>query len=125
MIVDDNEMNQLIMERMLLTLELLQNNRIGIIKAWNGQEAVDLVIKSQHNVRLIFMDSEMPVMDGYQASEIIRLTNPDTHIIGMSGHSGDQYSRMCRAAGMTGNVTKPINIKEIQSIVQEKFAYMN
>ncbi len=82
---------------------------------------MDLVIKGQNHVRLIFMDSEMPVMDGYQASEIIRMTHPEIHIIGMSGHSGEEYTRMCRAAGMSGNISKPINFKEVQKIVEDKF----
>ncbi len=59
------------------------------------------------------MDSEMPIMDGYQATEIIKMNNQSVVIVGMSGHSGEQHYRMCRASGMDGNMQKPINIKEV------------
>jgi len=53
-----------------------------------------------YNIKLILMDCEMPIMDGYHASEIIRLTNKKVPIIAMSGHSGDLHSRMCKQSGM-------------------------
>ena len=68
-----------------------------------------------NKIKLILMDCEMPVMNGYDASFKIRefeTTNaPNQHkslIIGISGNEGEQHSRKCKQSGMNDTITKPI-----------------
>ena len=67
LLVEDNELNMEIAEFML------QNEGAYVTKAWNGQEAVEIFEKSKPNeFDVILMDIMMPVMDGYEATKMIR-----------------------------------------------------
>jgi two-component system sensor histidine kinase EvgS len=75
-------------------------------------------------VKLILIDCEMPVMDGYQATKLIRehereLGLPRCLIVGVSGNSGDQYEKKCRANGMDQLITKPVNINQLKKFVEQ------
>jgi len=66
LIVEDNIINQKILTN------VLAYSGMNLIIANNGQEAVDLVLKSEHTFDLILMDINMPIMDGYMATSLIR-----------------------------------------------------
>ncbi|MBF0397303.1 MAG: response regulator, partial [Desulfobacterales bacterium] len=106
LLVDDNSMNQQVAR------EMLQFEGIIVIVASNGREAVDLVNKDFFDI--VFMDLEMPVMDGYEATRLIRkditITLP---IIAMTGHALDGYREKCMEAGMNDYITKPIEFEEL------------
>ena len=100
---------------MLEILPALTNGMAIIQTANNGKEAVDRYQECSEWVKLILIDCEMPVMDGYQAVKLIREQEiekglPRTLIVGVSGNSGDQYDKKCRANGMDQLITKPVNI---------------
>ncbi|MBY0292656.1 MAG: response regulator, partial [Alphaproteobacteria bacterium] len=79
LVVEDHPVNQLILNRMLTT------EGCDVKIANNGKEAVELTAKNKFD--LILMDGEMPVMDGLQATRIIRTKDPDIPIIGITAHA--------------------------------------
>ena len=80
----------------------------------NGKEAV--AAATLHPYDLIFMDCEMPEMDGFAAArEIRRLEAQERHtaIIAMTAHTSESDAEKCLAAGMDGHLSKPITVEKI------------
>ncbi len=105
LIVDDNEDN-----RNLLCL-YLRNTPFILVTAENGEEAIDVFKRSQFD--LIFMDIEMPVMDGYEATQSLRRFEKEqeleaTPIIALTAHAFVRFRKKCMDAGCSDYLTKPI-----------------
>ena len=114
LLAEDNPINQKIAQVML--------QRLGgeVTIAENGQEARDLA-KDNH-YEMIFMDCQMPVMDGYQATEAIRHhtgINQHTPIIALTAHAMEGDKEKCLAAGMNDYITKPYNIETLRDVIQK------
>lgn len=104
LLVDDSLEN-----RELMRL-LLDSYSMELLEADNGQEAVDLV--TTHTFDLIFMDIQMPVMDGYTATRMIRrqeerLNRRRTIIIALTAHAYESDIQKCLGAGCDGHIAKP------------------
>lgn len=103
--VEDNETNRLILEQIL--------NRLGchVTHAGNGLEALDIL--RQRSFDLVLMDVQMPVMDGFEATRLIRKqerSRRDKHhpIIAMTAGAIIGDREKCLAAGMDDYISKPI-----------------
>ncbi len=111
LIVEDNELNQQV------AVEMLANAGISTSLAGNGQEALNAVQAGRYDA--VLMDIQMPVMDGYTATRIIRqdLQMMDLPIIAMTAHAmtGDQEKSI--AAGMNDHVTKPIDPTQLYAVL--------
>jgi signal transduction histidine kinase/CheY-like chemotaxis protein len=108
LLVEDNEINQQVAR------EILSGAGFEVVLANNGQEAVDAVQKNPFDA--VLMDIQMPVMDGYAASQEIRNLKSEIRnvpVIAMTAHAmaGDRDKSL--AAGMNGHVAKPINPQEL------------
>jgi two-component system, sensor histidine kinase and response regulator len=113
LLVEDNAVNQLVASRML--------QRLGFTVefATDGQKAVDMVAANRYD--LVFMDCQMPVMDGYQATEQIRRTEPPGRhvvIVAMTANAMQTDRERCLDAGMDDYVSKPINKSEIVAVLR-------
>jgi CheY-like chemotaxis protein len=127
MMVDDNSMNIMILQRMLEMIPAARN--IELTQAGDGKEALELykgmTNSGKKRVKLILMDCEMPIMDGYEASKKIREFEANlkkaspTMIVGLSGNSGDAFNRKCRQCGMNDTITKPVAIEQLTKMVQK------
>lgn len=106
LIAEDDEDN------LMLSKMLLRKTKCNLLVARNGQEAVD-AIHSGEKIDLILMDLRMPLMDGYQAAEIIKKQNPKIPIIAQSAHFYDEEIRKVMDYGFDGNISKPINKDEL------------
>ena len=118
LLAEDNELNMEIAEFML------QNEGADVIKAWNGQEAVELFRKSEPGeFDVILMDIMMPVMNGYEATKKIRsLDREDAKvipIIAMTANAFEEDKKAALAAGMNGHIAKPIQVDKLLSILSE------
>ncbi len=115
LIAEDIELNQKMLSRRL--------TRDGheVVIADNGQEAVNLT-QSEHP-DIVLMDMSMPVMDGWEATEIIK-GNSDTSevpVIAVTAHTLDHEKTRAKEAGCDDFVGKPINFKELEGIIKEHF----
>jgi CheY-like chemotaxis protein len=91
--------------------------------AGNGQEAVDAVSRAQY--ALIFMDCQMPVMDGFQATREIRTFVPQQkqpRIIAITAHVMDGYREQCLSAGMDDYMSKPVGRRELEETITRHLA---
>lgn len=109
LVVEDTKTNQMVIQLLL--------NRMGynVTLANNGQHAIELVEKDR-TFDLIFMDISMPIMDGIQATRILRSRKLATPIIALTAHAMNSDHENCLAAGMNDIVLKPIRSKELQRI---------
>ena len=107
LVVEDNPINQLIMEA------LLKKVGVEVTKAEHGVEA--LKILESRTFDLVFMDIQMPEMDGLTATAKIR-ENPvydQMPILAMTAHSSKEHREESRKSGMDDHLTKPIEVKEV------------
>lgn len=106
LLVEDNPMNQ------ELAIELLKQAGIDVSVANNGQEAVDHLKENTH-YDVILMDCQMPVMDGYQATALIRSNPQASHIpiIAMTANAMIGDKEKVLNAGMNDHLAKPINVE--------------
>lgn len=102
-----------------LLLIMLEN--IGYQADWvsNGREAVNLL--QQQDYDLILMDCQMPQMDGYQATQVIRQregSQRHTIIVGLTAHALEGDRQKCLDAGMDDYLTKPIDLSKLIKILK-------
>jgi PAS domain S-box-containing protein len=109
LIVEDNAINQLV------TSQLLEKLGVKYEIANNGKEAVDLVSKNAYDA--VLMDIQMPVMDGIEASHIIRteLKQTDLPIIALTADVTTEVKESIAKVGMNDFLKKPIDIDDFQS----------
>jgi PAS domain S-box-containing protein len=110
LIVEDNSVNRLVTKR------ILRSMGYESAAVTNGLEALDYL--ESHPCELIFMDLQMPVMDGFTATQRIRDklgTNP--YIIALTASAVEGDRERCLAAGMDDYLAKPVNRKAIESVL--------
>lgn len=88
--------------------------------AENGQEGVEA--NSNNDYKVILMDCGMPVMDGFEATREIRkrekeLGGNPVKIVALTAHAFDEVKDKCDEAGMDGFLTKPLQLKTIQDLL--------
>jgi len=114
LIVEDNKVNQIVAQHMIEQLGL------SFDMAENGQEAVDKVFSNSASYDLVLMDVQMPIMDGYKATEAIRAAGwHNLKICGLSANAMAEDRKNAEQAGMNDYLTKPIDSKKLRSVVQK------
>lgn len=115
LLVEDDKINQKVAEKML------EIRNIKVIIAENGKEAVELY--DTYNFDLIFMDISMPIINGFEATLLIRqkelLNKKHTPIIAMTAYALHGDSNKCIAAGMDEYISKPISIADLNSKIDK------
>ncbi len=116
LLAEDNELNMEIAEFML------QNEGADVTKAWNGQEAVEVFKKSEPGeFDVILMDIMMPVMNGYEATKMIRsLDREDAKaipIIAMTANAFTEDRLRAKEAGMNEHIAKPVDVRLLVKVI--------
>jgi CheY-like chemotaxis protein len=94
-----------------ILIALLENTGIIIETAENGKEALDMMEAGKYDI--IFMDVQMPKMDGYESTRLIRRTFPDIPIIAMTANVFKDDIEACIKSGMNDHLGKPLDIEKI------------
>ncbi len=115
LLVEDNYINQ------RMTQKLLENQGHRVTIAENGQKALDTLEEDMFD--LVLMDVQMPVMDGWEATRVIREKEKSTgrHIpvIAMTAHAMKGDQEKCLEAGMDDYISKPIDPKKLVHLMAE------
>ncbi len=113
LLVDDNATNRKIVELML------KRQGVSYEAVINGREAVTLF--SEYRPDIILMDVSMPVMNGYEATQAIRLIEhangeQPCRIIGLTAHSSPEDRKKCLEAGMDDHIAKPVKLDVLRRL---------
>ncbi len=113
LIVEDNHVNQ------RLAVKQLQRLGFAADTVANGREAVDAETRTPYD--LIFMDVQMPVMDGFEAAAEVRRreirTRRHVTIIAMTANALNEDREACLAAGMDDYVSKPVSLGSLRAVL--------
>ena len=118
LLAEDNELNMEIAEF------VLQNEGADVTKAWDGQEAVELFRNSEPGeFDVILMDIMMPVMNGYEATKMIRSLDredaKEVPIIAMTANAFTEDRIRAKAAGMDEHVAKPVDVESLIKVIHK------
>ncbi len=105
LLVEDNEINRQI------AYELLTQHGIDVELAQNGLEALEAVSQAMNKrpFQLVLMDIQMPVMDGFTATEKIHELDENLPVIAMTARTMEDEKEKCYLAGMNDHIAKPID----------------
>nr|MDT0251585.1 transporter substrate-binding domain-containing protein [Endozoicomonas sp.] len=112
LLAEDNEINRQVAR------ELLEGMGLDVVMVTNGVEAVERVRSEDFD--LVFMDIQMPEMDGYQATRMIRrkLGKNKLIIIAMTAHAMTGDRERCLQAGMNDHISKPLSPEALKQMVR-------
>lgn len=118
LIVENDIVNQNIF------LDILGKSKIKVSVAHNGHEAIDFLQTVQDHIDIIFMDINMPVMDGYTATKIIRKDSRFDHtsLIFLSALASEHEIEKMLESGMNGFLAKPVQIEQLYTALK---AFLN
>ena len=121
LLAEDMEINREII------LSLLEPSELEIECAFNGAEAVRMYADSPDRYNMIFMDMQMPQMDGLEATRIIRRFEAEKHsqgipIVAMTANVFKEDIEKCVEAGMNAHVGKPLDLNEIMQVLRRYLA---
>ena len=121
LIVDDDKTNRMVLKEVFRKTDAL------IVTAENGSQAIQIC--RQHAFDLIFMDCQMPVMDGFEATvrikKQLRQAGRNTVIIALTADATMAAEEQCRRAGMDGYLVKPLDTSELQSMLDSRIPQIN
>jgi CheY-like chemotaxis protein len=114
LLVEDVKINIIVATTMLCAL----GHQVDV--AENGIQALEAMRKKEYD--LVFMDCQMPEMDGYQCTRQLRqaldvLSNHNVPVIAMTAHAMTGDREKCLAAGMDDYISKPIDSEQLRSVV--------
>jgi len=114
LIVEDNIINQKVV------MSILGKSEMILYVANNGEEAVEFMRSTTENIDFIFMDINMPVMDGYRATELIRNDNrfDNVAIVALTALVSEHEIVKMFDSGMNGYLPKPVRIEKLYSALE-------
>ena len=115
LVVEDNDVNRMIAR------EVLQSLGLNVLEATDGMEA--LAQLAQHSVDVVLMDCQMPVMDGYAATQEIRkrearLGLPRMPVLALTADAFEEDAVRSREAGMDAHLAKPYTRDQLQELLK-------
>jgi len=111
LLVEDNNINQIVAKKSL------EKFGLEVVIANNGLEAVNMCKDNSYDI--VFMDLQMPVMDGFEATKRIREFDLKTPIIALSAAVMQKDKELTYEAGMDEHIAKPINKEELNLVIEK------
>ena len=115
LIAEDEEINYLYLE---ILLGGNQNNKFNILHAKNGKEALDICNQNK-SIDLVLMDLKMPIMDGFEATRLIKEVHPELPIIAQTAYSTNKEKEVAITAGCDDFISKPIVKEEFNTLINK------
>lgn len=118
LLVEDNDLNSEIAK------EIIGMTGAEVVTAENGKTAVDMISSgSEGDFDLIFMDIQMPVMNGYEATAAIRTSNipaaRSVPIVAMTANAFAEDVQLARSAGMNEHISKPLDMTRLRDVMRK------
>lgn len=114
LLADDEAINRLVLE------DYLREAGARVVLVADGGEAVERIRTDGPGAfDIVLMDIQMPQMDGYEATRLIRQLAPDLPIVAQTAHAFNQEREKCLAAGMLGHLSKPVDADEMIRVIQQ------
>ncbi|MBV9406208.1 MAG: response regulator [Acidobacteriaceae bacterium] len=117
LLVEDNAVNR------KLAIRMLEKQGHSVATADNGRKALELLEELDWQFDLILMDVQMPEMDGYQTTAVIRnreqTRRSHVPIIAMTAHALDRDRERCLEAGMDAYLSKPIQMEKLFELIDD------
>lgn len=110
LVAEDNESNYILMTYIL-------KRSYEFVRAKNGQEAVD--IADNGGVDLVLMDIKMPVMDGLEATKIIKERHPELPVIALTANAFDSDRQLAFDAGCDDFLSKPVSSEKCLKTIEK------
>ena len=114
LIVEDEEVNYLYLETLLENLEL----NLKILHAKNGKEAVEMC-KQNSEIDFVLMDMKMPIMNGFEATKLIKEFQPNLPIVAQTAYSSEEEKVQAFSAGCDDFISKPISKETLSDIINK------
>ncbi|MEW6982483.1 ATP-binding protein [Colwelliaceae bacterium 6471] len=111
LVAEDNRINQTIF------LSILKRTKARILLAENGKQAVEYFSKEQFD--LVFMDIQMPVMDGIEAFKLINNINPNIPVIAVTANTMKEDIKRYMTLGFFSHIAKPIELEALYSTLKQ------
>ncbi len=111
LVAEDEDANFLFLEK------ILSSTNVKIIRAENGNEAVDIINNS--DIDLVLMDIVMPEVDGFEAADIIKKKHPDIPIIAQTFYESDIDKEKVENSKFDSFIRKPININKLLIVIDK------
>ncbi len=114
LVVEDNAISY------KLIAAVLKQVSANVVHASNGQLAIDICSTDEH-FDLIFMDLQMPEVDGLEATRKIKEMRPWLPIVATTANTYDENAEACREAGCDAFLTKPLQFRKMFELMQAFF----
>lgn len=115
LVAEDEEINFMLVNSILSRSVAYD---FSIMRAMNGKEAVE-ICKKTDDINLVLMDIRMPIMDGYEATRIIKEMRPSLPIIAHTAYSADSDIQKALTVGCSTVLTKPVNLNEFNKVIDD------
>ena len=123
LLVDDNPFNLVVAE------QFVSSHGFKVKTALSGHAAIKIIMENEHGkepIKLIFMDLQMPVMDGYETTKALKKLMkeekiPSIPIVALTANDGPSDKKKCLDVGMSGHLGKPLKDVDLE-IMLKKFA---
>ena len=123
LVAEDNQINRIVIS------EILKNAGMEFAVVENGELAVETVKKASAPFHIVLMDCQMPLVDGYEATERIRQWEKETlrssrlPIIALTANATSEDEGKCLAAGMDAYCSKPIDASKLLGLIRQSLEY--
>jgi len=121
LLIDDNPFNLTVAKHLILLCGF------QVKTALHGNAAIELLLNNNYlsePIGLIFMDCQMPIMDGYQTTRalkdlMIKKRIPNIPIVALTANDSDEDRKQCLESGMVDHIAKPLKESELQKIIKQ------
>ncbi len=103
---------------------VLEKAGVNVLHAANGQEAVEMCL-SNSNIKMVLMDINLPILNGYEATKIIKSHLPEMPVIAQTAYAVAGDREKVLEAGCDDYIAKPIQVKELMNKMRKFLSYLN